>query len=160
MSWCTITCCILPTIKKKRLDETVCVCCKALCASYSYCSLYCRLHHICFPIVLGQHRKVQYRARIFKLLSSPRIDSKEPIPPGCVAWAPVCQRLSSPGMDSEESIPQAFVAWWPSSTNRVVVPARQAGNRFLGSSKGLQIRALCRYDNHIFYSVPSPHRLF
>ncbi len=26
------------------------------------------------------------RARIFKLLSSPRIDSKEPIPPGCVAW--------------------------------------------------------------------------
>jgi hypothetical protein len=26
--------------------------------------------------------------------------------------------------------------------NRVVVPARQAGNRFLGSIKGLQIRAL------------------
>jgi hypothetical protein len=26
------------------------------------------------------------RARIFKLLRSPRIDSKEPIPPGCVAW--------------------------------------------------------------------------
>jgi hypothetical protein len=28
----------------------------------------------------------EYRARIFKLLRSPRIDSKEPIPPGCVAW--------------------------------------------------------------------------
>jgi hypothetical protein len=27
-------------------------------------------------------------------------------------------------------------------SNRVVVPARQAGNRFLGSLKGLQIRAL------------------
>jgi hypothetical protein len=27
-----------------------------------------------------------YRARIFKLLRSPRIDSKEPILPGCVAW--------------------------------------------------------------------------
>ncbi len=26
------------------------------------------------------------RARIFELLRSPRIDSKEPIPPGCVAW--------------------------------------------------------------------------
>jgi hypothetical protein len=25
------------------------------------------------------------RVRIFKLLRSPRIDSKEPIPPGCVA---------------------------------------------------------------------------
>ncbi len=25
-------------------------------------------------------------ARIVKLLRSPRIDSKEPIPPGCVAW--------------------------------------------------------------------------
>jgi hypothetical protein len=27
-------------------------------------------------------------------------------------------------------------------TNRVVVPARRAGNRFMGSLKGLQIRAL------------------
>ncbi len=26
------------------------------------------------------------QARIFKLLRSPRIDSKEPIPPGYVAW--------------------------------------------------------------------------
>ena len=26
------------------------------------------------------------RARIFKLLRSPRIDFKEPIAPGCVAW--------------------------------------------------------------------------
>ncbi len=26
------------------------------------------------------------RARILKLLRSPRIDSKERIPPGCVAW--------------------------------------------------------------------------
>jgi hypothetical protein len=26
------------------------------------------------------------RARIFKLLRNPTIDSKEPIPPGCVAW--------------------------------------------------------------------------
>jgi hypothetical protein len=26
------------------------------------------------------------RARIVKLLRSPKIDSKKPIPPGCVAW--------------------------------------------------------------------------
>ncbi len=31
-----------------------------------------------------QHGK--YRARIFKLKRSPRIDSKELIPPVCVAW--------------------------------------------------------------------------
>ncbi len=33
------------------------------------------------------------RARIFKLLRSPRIDSKEPIPPDCVAWARIFKRL-------------------------------------------------------------------
>jgi hypothetical protein len=27
-----------------------------------------------------------HSARIFKLSMSPRIDSKEPIPPGCLAW--------------------------------------------------------------------------
>jgi hypothetical protein len=47
-----------------------------------------------------------------------------------------------PGIDSEDSIPPAYVAWRAITTNRVVVPARQAGNRFLGSVKGLQIRAL------------------
>jgi hypothetical protein len=35
-------------------------------------------------------------------------------------------------------------------TNRVVVQARQVGNRFLGSLKGLQIRALAgQYDHPI-----------
>jgi hypothetical protein len=34
------------------------------------------------------------------------------------------------------------VEWRANTTNRVVVPAPQAGNRFLGSLKGLQIRAL------------------
>jgi hypothetical protein len=36
----------------------------------------------------------------------------------------------------------AYVAWRAGTTNRVGVPARQARNRFLGSLKGLQIRAL------------------
>jgi hypothetical protein len=45
----------------------------------------------------------------------------------------ICKRLWSPGIDSEESISPAYVAWRASTTNRVIVPARQAGNRFLGS---------------------------
>ncbi len=40
------------------------------------------------------------------------------------SWARICKRLRSPGIDS----------------------ARQAGNRFLGSLKGLQIRALAVYN--------------
>ncbi len=47
---------------------------------------------------------------------------------------------------AQESIPRnrftAYVAWRASSStkNKVIVPARQAANRFLGSLKGLQIR--------------------
>ncbi len=43
---------------------------------------------------------------------------------------------------TQESIPPAYVAWRVGTSNRVVVLGRQAGNRFLGSLKGLQIRAL------------------
>ncbi len=42
---------------------------------------------------------------------------------------------------AQESISPAYVAWRASTTNMVVVPARKAGNRFLGSLKGLQIWA-------------------
>jgi hypothetical protein len=41
-----------------------------------------------------------------------------------------------------ESILPDYVACRAGTSNKVVVPARQAGNRFLGSSKSLQIRAL------------------
>ncbi len=51
--------------------------------------------------------------------------------------ARICKRLWSPGIDKEETIPPAYEAWHPGTTNRVVVPARQAGNRFLGSLKRL-----------------------
>ncbi len=54
----------------------------------------------------------------------------------------ICKRSRRSGIDSEDSIPPAYVAWRAGTTNRVVVPARQAGNRFLGSFKGLQIRAI------------------
>jgi hypothetical protein len=44
--------------------------------------------------------------------------------------------------EAEESIPPAYVTWRAGTSNRVVVLARQAGNRFLGSLKCLKIRAL------------------
>jgi hypothetical protein len=65
-----------------------------------------------------------------------------------VSKAHICKRFRSPGIDFEGSIPPAYVAWRTGSTNRVVelvVPARRAGNRFLGSLQGLQIRALQSY---------------
>ncbi len=59
-----------------------------------------------------------------------------------ITWARICKRLRSPGIDSKEPIPPAYnVAWEAGTSNRVVVPGRQAGNRFLGSEKALQIRA-------------------
>jgi hypothetical protein len=42
--------------------------------------------HTCIPPPVFFIFFAPFRARIFKLLRSPRIDSKEPIPPGCVAW--------------------------------------------------------------------------
>jgi hypothetical protein len=50
--------------------------------------------------------------------------------------------FKEPRIDSEESILLAYVARRAVTTNRVFVPALQARNRFLGSFKGLQIRAL------------------
>jgi hypothetical protein len=41
-----------------------------------------------------------------------------------------------------EPISPAYVVWRAGTSDRVVVPARQAGNRFLGSLQGLQILAL------------------
>jgi hypothetical protein len=46
------------------------------------------------------------------------------------------------GIDSEESISPAYVVWRAGTKNRVVVPARQAGNRYLVSLKDLRIPAL------------------
>ncbi len=45
-------------------------------------------------------------------------------------------------------MPPAYVAWH--DKYRVVVKPRQAGNRFMGSLKGLQIRAL--YYSMVCYS--------
>jgi hypothetical protein len=57
------------------------------------------------------------------------------------ARARICKRFRSPGIDSKESIPPAYVAWRAGTSNRIIVPAHQARNRFMSSLKGLQIRA-------------------
>ncbi len=64
------------------------------------------------------------------------------------AGARIRKRLRSPAIDSKESISPNNVAWRTGTSIRVVVQARQAGNRILGSLKGLRISA--RYDNPIF----------
>ena len=68
------------------------------------------------------------------------------MPQNPVYRARICKRVRSLGIDSKESIPPAYEAWRAGTSNRFVVPARQDGNRFLGSLKGLQIRVqLDRY---------------
>ncbi len=49
--------------------------------------------------------------------------------------ARICKRLRSPG------IYIAYVAWRAGTSNRVVASTYQAGKRFLGSIKGIQIRS-------------------
>ncbi len=44
-----------------------------------------------------------------------------------LSWARICKRLWSPGIDSEESTAPGYVVWRAGTTNRVAVPARQAG---------------------------------
>jgi hypothetical protein len=53
----------------------------------------------------------------------------------------ICKRFRSPRISYKESIPLAYVACRAGTSYRVVVPARQAGNRLLGSLKGFEIRA-------------------
>jgi hypothetical protein len=77
--------------------------------------------------------------------------SANPVQRSCRTGPPVyrtriCKRLWSSGIDSEESITTAYVARRAGTKNTVVVPARQAGNRFLVSLKGLQIPAVHRLE--------------
>jgi hypothetical protein len=66
------------------------------------------------------------------------------------ARARSCKRLWSPGIDSEESISPAYVAWGAGTTNRIVVPASQAGNQFLGSLKVLKYRHCATVHREVF----------
>jgi hypothetical protein len=56
--------------------------------------------------------------------------------------SPYFKRLWRPGIDFDGPNPPAYVALRAGTTNVVVEQARYAGYRFLGSLKGLQIRAL------------------
>jgi hypothetical protein len=58
----------------------------------------------------------------------------------------IIKLLRSPGIDSNELIPPTYEARQAGTKNRVVVLARQDGNRFLSSLKDLQIRALVGYN--------------
>jgi hypothetical protein len=44
-----------------------------------------------------------------------------------LGFEPVFVYIWSPGIDSEESTPPGYVVWRAGTTNRVAVPARQAG---------------------------------
>ncbi len=61
----------------------------------------------------------------------------------------ICKRFWSPGIDSA-----GYVTWRDGTTDRVGVPARQAGNRFLGSLKGLQY-GLCFFSMFIKFFLGS-----
>jgi hypothetical protein len=58
-----------------------------------------------------------------------------------------------------ESILQAYVAWRADTTNRVVVPARQAGNRFLGLLKIYKYGLWLAGTPTLFLLGSSLHRL-
>jgi hypothetical protein len=57
------------------------------------------------------------------------------------------QRIDSP----------VYAAWRAGTSNRVVIPAHQAGHRFLSSLKGLQIRAL---NNRHCWPFAAPENSF
>jgi hypothetical protein len=58
-----------------------------------------------------------------------------------------------------ELISTPCVAWRASTSYRVVIPARQAVNRFLGSLKTLQIRALRKIRGNVTKVVTDTHGL-
>jgi hypothetical protein len=81
--------------------------------------------------------------------------------------ARICKRVRSPGIVSKESIPPAYVAWRASTTNRIIVPARQVAGKISslesipGLLKRLKIQALAaiwiKNDPLCTLSEPPPH---
>ncbi len=70
----------------------------------------------------------------------------------------ICKRFRSLEIDSKESISKdsilpVYVAGSAGTSNMVFLPVRKAGNRFLASLKGLQIRALNSCPTHTAYST-------
>ncbi len=106
----------------------------------------CRGQFCCIYVL--SHRNINFEVKIIFLKLKYR--------------ARICKRLWSPEIDSDESISPAYVVWWSglSTTNTVVVPARQAGNRFLSSWRGFTNTGsvhrrsswLHRFFKHLLYS--------
>ncbi len=106
-------------------------------------------------------------AHICRCLRRPGIDSSESIPiPGLIKrlqiWAQSPYLKNVKG--AQESIPrnrfrQPMYPGW--SVRQIVITARQAGTRFLGSLKGLQIRAQATLASKIssLESIPRIHNM-
>ncbi len=96
------------------------------------------LTYILLPIYLDAIGQPKHASSLYQPLLLPAI----PLPANFLSF---CLAIPEPVFvnvyEPQESLPLTFVAWRAGTTNRVVVPTRQAGNRFLGSLKGLQIRA-------------------
>jgi hypothetical protein len=108
-----------------------------------------QLHHTVLYFIPQLQHTVLYFIAQLRFNSHPRA---EPV---------FYKRLRSPGIDSEESIPPAYVAWWVGTSNRVVVPARQAGllRRFKNSGSALRISPPCltsRSNAASPYTLPTP----
>jgi hypothetical protein len=59
--------------------------------------------------------------------------------------SPTLETFKEPRNRFPESIPPTYLAWRADTSKRAVVPARQAGNLFIGSFKDLQVVALYVY---------------
>ncbi len=74
---------------------------------------------------------------MWKVRLSIATDMSTPLKIGICRPEPVFVNVNG----AQESISPAYVTWLAGTKNRVVVPARQAENRFLVSLKGPQIPA-------------------
>jgi hypothetical protein len=97
--------------------------------------------HCLWPVPFSQEPVFINLSRSRGIYSKPGVPIRQPYLLFLPARARICKRLRRPGIASKESIPPAYVGWRAGTSNRVVVPALQTGTRFLGSLKGLQIRA-------------------
>jgi hypothetical protein len=93
----------------------------------------------------------EFRAQIFKLSRSPRIDSKEPISPGCVAGAGICKQ--SMGASNRVGVE---LSYRPGRLHWLAEFISWDRYQYLGSLKvKYVVRAPVRQPYS--YSVPSPH---
>jgi hypothetical protein len=97
--------------------------------------------HCLWPVPFSQEPVFINLWRSQGIDSKPGVPIRQPYLLFRPARARIGKRLRSPGIASKESIPPAYVGWRTGMSNRVVVPAIQAWTRFLGSLKGLLIRA-------------------